>query len=138
PDLGNFITAGTSHSCAIRAGIASCWGGNASGQLGLGDATDRSVATLISGGQTWRQVHAGRNHTCALDADYAVFCWGGNDRGQLGQGNRQSQSVPSQVDLPGAALVLRSNFENSCAILDDSRLYCWGKNFEGNLGQNDA
>ena len=36
------VTAGGTHSCAIRSdGSVKCWGNNFSGQLGLGDAIAR-------------------------------------------------------------------------------------------------
>ena len=34
------IAAGRFHTCAIHDGIAKCWGGNGSGQLGVGELAD--------------------------------------------------------------------------------------------------
>lgn len=81
------VTAGTRHTCAIRAaGQLYCWGGNEAGQLGLGDTAGRRSPTEVPmpGGVPWAAVDAGSAHTCAIREDGVLFCWGDNFTLQAG------------------------------------------------------
>ncbi len=138
PNGVHAVSAGTSHSCAVVDGSLFCWGENASGQLGLGDAELRTSPSRVSTGSSWRTVAAGSTHSCALDDGGSVYCWGGNDRGQLGQGDRQSRSTPVRVELPDRATALSTNFNHTCVLVEGGALICWGENFEGQLGLDDA
>lgn len=131
------VSNGEYHACAVFTSGVACWGSNVSGQLGLGDAADRSTPTLLSNTAGWTKVHAAAQHSCALDAEGGVWCWGANDRGQLATGDRQSRTTPVRVALPLPVTVLASRFNHACAISSDASLYCWGENFEGQLGQAD-
>lgn len=132
------VAVGLSHSAAISSGHLYAWGANDSGELGLGDTTERHVPTELTSTQTFVSVTAGDDYTCTLDDAGAVYCFGANDRGQLGQGDRQARSVPTRVALPLPARVVSDDFEHVCALLADASLYCWGENFEGELGQSDS
>jgi alpha-tubulin suppressor-like RCC1 family protein len=138
PDLViSAVAAGTQHSAAISSGRLYTWGANESGELGLGDTTERNVPTELVAEQTFVSVSAGGDYTCVLDDAGSVYCFGANDRGQLGQGDREARSQPVRVPLPVAARVVSNNFEHVCALLANAELYCWGQNFEGELGQDD-
>jgi alpha-tubulin suppressor-like RCC1 family protein len=70
-----FISAGTFHSCAIVNNRATCWGGNARGQLGDGTKNDSAAPTLgpnfsVTG------LGAGGSTTCARLTDKSISCWG--------------------------------------------------------------
>ena len=93
-DAATMISAG-GHTCAILTGGAvKCFGGNAFGQLGLGNTTPigRSVApssvAAINLGEPAVRVAAGGEHTCALLQSGRVACWGHNNYGQLGLGQK--------------------------------------------------
>ena len=90
------------HTCAVLDnGSLKCWGWNISGQLGLGDTTDRGDAAGEMGdnlpavdvgtGRTVVAVTTGLAHTCARLDDGSLKCWGINDKGQLGQGDTQTR-----------------------------------------------
>lgn len=92
------LDAGDDHTCAILStGSVKCWGANTSGDLGLGDTTNRggsagqmgdNLPTIDLGtGRTARAIVPGAAHSCALLDDRTVKCWGWNNNGQLGQGN---------------------------------------------------
>jgi hypothetical protein len=77
-------------------GTLKCWGGNARGQLGLGDINNRgdipgemgAALPVIDLGQG-KRVKAfamGGVSTCAIVTGNIVKCWGGNDSGALGLG----------------------------------------------------
>ena len=89
------ITAGSLHSCALRAdGTISCWGYNSSGQLGNGQSgddwydrsADSAVPVEVAGIKDATAITAGYEHSCALHQDGTISCWGENDYGQLGNG----------------------------------------------------
>jgi alpha-tubulin suppressor-like RCC1 family protein len=94
------ISAGRSHSCAVETGGAlSCWGENASGELGDGSTTQATVPVeiLASGIQ---DVDAGVRYTCGLREDGDMFCWGRNAFGGLGDGTTTNRSAPTAVAFP--------------------------------------
>jgi len=92
------VTVGSNHVCVLQTGgVVRCWGGNASGQLGLGDASNRGdnaneIASLpavnLGTGKTAIDVSAGANTTCAVLNDGTVKCWGNGSAGVLGTGNQ--------------------------------------------------
>lgn len=88
------VSAGFRHTCGIDAnGLAWCWGGNSSGQLGDGnDGTAAALPVPVVGGIRFAGVSAGFLHTCGVTPDGLLYCWGRNSEGQLGN---QSRSVDS-------------------------------------------
>jgi alpha-tubulin suppressor-like RCC1 family protein len=149
------LGAGDTHNCAIlNDGSLKCWGGNADGQLGLGDSAARGNDSGEMGeflppvnlgkGRTATAVALGTGHTCALLDDATVKCWGLNDAGQLGLGNttdrgdnpgEMGDSLPA-VDLGMNAKVvaIAAGSEHTCALLDDGKVKCWGGSDFGQLG----
>ncbi len=122
------------HTCAlINGGSIRCWGENNHGQLGYTGSVigyepgpEVPIDNLV-----WKRVFVGRDHSCALDADDAMYCWGSNARGQLGVGNESlMESVdPVAVLLPSNVQDAALNDRSSCAILrGEGQLYCWGDN----------
>lgn len=92
------IATGSKHTCAVRSGAVYCWGGGASGQLGMGDNADRAWATVESSGLTSgvTALSAGGSSTCAVHSGIAK-CWGVNTRMQLGDGTTTSRNAPVSV-----------------------------------------
>jgi alpha-tubulin suppressor-like RCC1 family protein len=140
PAKATALAAGAHHVCALLAsGRIACWGANDSGQLGLGDAADRShPAVADTGPLVVRTVAAGGDTTCVLLEGGAVTCFGANDRGQLGLGDAVARQTP-----PPAAVALGSGRSASglavggafaCAVLDTSQAKCWGDNQTAELG----
>ena len=81
--------AGVNHTLCITAdGSLFAWGYNDCGQLGVGDADQSRVPTLVTGLQGEQVVHvaAGESHTICTTADGSVFTWGNGSDGQLGDG----------------------------------------------------
>ena len=73
------------------------WGWNIYGELGLGDATDRSSPVQVGALTTWSSVANGSYHTTALKTDGTLWIWGYNSFGQLGLGDTTKRSSPVQV-----------------------------------------
>ena len=90
------ISAGGGQTCALlHDGAVKCWGRNDTGQLGIGDTSNRGdqpnemgdnlPAVDLGTGNTAIAISAGLQ-TCALLDNQAVKCWGLNNFGQLGLG----------------------------------------------------
>lgn len=82
------IAVGQKHSCAVlKNGSVTCWGGNASGELGgspVGGPFGPLTPVAVEGVSGVTQIAAGANFTCARVKDQSVKCWGNNQFGQLG------------------------------------------------------
>ncbi|MFO0681251.1 MAG: hypothetical protein U0234_04330 [Sandaracinus sp.] len=143
------VSVGNYHTCAIRAdGSLWCWGGPASGQLGVGT----SVLGLMGVAEPqrvpgrWRAVSCGQRTTCAIDDEGRLRCWGagqirtGTDPdpvfvGILGDGaTTLSAPTPIAVLPPTPSTTWRSvsvAARHACAIREgDQTLWCWGDNRE--------
>ena len=112
------IAAGEVHTCALLDdATVKCWGGNGSGQLGLGNTTSRGdnanemgdslPAVALGAGRTAVSIATKFDDTCAVLDDGSVKCWGINNSGQLGlsdtttRGDNASEMGDS---LPAVAL----------------------------------
>jgi alpha-tubulin suppressor-like RCC1 family protein len=123
-----------------------CWGNNVYGELGLGDAVQRSQpggAALLGANRTAVSVVTGATSVCALLDNGDTKCWGNNTYGQLGLGDTLPRSNPST--LPAVSLGagrtaqdLGVMAEATCAALDDGTVKCWGHNGLGALGLGDT
>ena len=128
------VAAGDDHAVALTAaGAVWAWGGNASGQLGLGststyEATPRLVASL-SGAVA---VSAGGAFCAARKSDGTLWVWGENGSGQLGLGDAIDRLVPTQV-LSGVALVALGR-AHAAVAKSDGTVWAWGDNSSRQLG----
>lgn len=136
-------------------GKISCWGTDASGQLGLAAGYTRQAcggapcvinATVnplpqpqysgasINGASGWWDV--GAAHVCAkTDTDFT--CWGDNAGGQLGDGTRTARSVPTAITLPtGTINKVTAGVAHTCVDINGAGLHCWGTGGNGRLGDN--
>ncbi|BCJ47303.1 hypothetical protein GCM10010168_71080 [Actinoplanes ianthinogenes] len=125
------------HSCGLTAsGTAYCWGDNASGQLGVGDTTNRLAPAPVAmpAGVRFTAVKAGGYHTCGLTGDGEIYCWGAG--GAIGSGDMASRSTPFPVAAPAGVTFtqLTVGWRHTCALGDDRRGYCWGLGSYGRLG----
>lgn len=153
------LAMGNGSSCAVLVGgRLKCWGGNAYGELGLGDTANRGDAPGEMGDAlpfvdvgTNRRVQAivaGLQVTCGLLDAAQLKCWGSNTNGALGTGDLVSRGVGAgqmgdalpPIDL-GAGRAVKSlvvGYGHVCAVLDNAKLKCWGRNEYGELGLGDT
>jgi alpha-tubulin suppressor-like RCC1 family protein len=126
---------GVSHACAVTStGDAECFGSNAHGELGAGNAIDSAKPLKIAGITKVSQIAVGDAHSCALSEDGTIRCWGDNSKGQLGDGTNESRNVPTLIKgLPRANSIFAGAM-HTCAVLSDRSLSCWGDNTHGQLG----
>lgn len=153
------VVAGRSHACALLGdGRVKCWGGNARGQLGLGDNINRGSApgdmailpfVNLGSGKRAVQLAAGAAHTCAVLDDGTAKCWGANLNGELGQGHaRDIGDGPDEmgdhlapIDLgttTGGTLQIVAGDGHTCALLGIGSVKCFGTNDTGQLGRGDT
>ena len=92
------VSAGNSHTCAIRSSALYCWGSNLAGEIGDGTTTLRTVPAAVQNmGNNVTATSAGAHYTCAIKSAEEVYCWGDNFFGQLGDGTRTGRSAPVRV-----------------------------------------
>ena len=132
---------GERHTCALATdAVAYCWGANAEGALGLGDAVARLVPAR-SLGAPYSALTAGDGFTCALKSGGELFCWGANGESQLGFFDLAKPGAPSLQPLRVGAGLYRqvaAGQGHACALGVDGGLECWGRNTEGQLGSGSA
>lgn len=138
-----FVSTGKRHTCGIKTdGSLWCWGDNSDAQLGLGSAAGDTdyfpTPQLVDNNRRWAEVHAGAEHTCALEQDNAeLHCWGNNASGQLGTGDNLERIQPTAIATSQQWQYLASGEDHSCAVDTESKLHCWGANLHGQLGLGD-
>jgi alpha-tubulin suppressor-like RCC1 family protein len=133
------IVPGVAYTCAVPAdGRVHCWGGNESGQLGVGDRARRANPAAVAGDLRLAILATGGGHTCGLDLDGTAHCWGQNENGQLGDGSRASRLAPVAVRFGTSFRSLASGLAHTCGISDQGSAYCWGSNASGQLGDGSA
>jgi len=103
------------------------WGLNASGQLGDGTNTSRSVPKLIDGSKPYKQVISGAFHHMALDFSGNVYCWSDNTFGQMGDGTQVTKSVPTLVLGGHNFIQVASGQGCKVGMTTSGALYWWGR-----------
>jgi alpha-tubulin suppressor-like RCC1 family protein len=104
PPPGAFktVTAGWSHTCAIRFDdTVACWG------------EESWTGKTQPPAGAFAQIAAGQEHTCGLRVGGAVVCWGFDREGQI--------EAP-----PGTFTQVSAGTNHSCAVRDDAEVVCWG------------
>lgn len=113
PPPGAFkaVTAGWSHTCAIRLDdTVACWG------------EDSWVGKTHPPGGAFVAIDAGQEHNCGLRFDGTVGCWGFDREGQV--------RAP-----PGTFTQVSAGSTHSCGVRTDATIACWG---DDTYGQSDV
>jgi alpha-tubulin suppressor-like RCC1 family protein len=106
--------------------------------VGCGDATAPEPGPTLHTGQApalqFRQVSAGRVHTCGVTAGNVAYCWGDNALGRLGDGTLAQRLRPVRV-VGGLRFVhVSTGTDHTCGVTTGNVAYCWGDNRFGQLG----
>lgn len=132
------IAAGGSHTCVLRAtSAASCWGSNASGQLGSGStAAYSSVPVQVAGGAVYQAIVAGDAHTCAVRTDGFMACWGASNTHQLGTGTSSASptATPQVLSSMPKTTGLAAGGNHTCGLTKGGAIKCWGSRVYGQVG----
>ena len=143
---GANLTVGSAHVCSLVAvnGSPRCWGGNASGELGVGFASPPPPGYEVDSlGQAERPaiigngyaIFAGFDNTCQIAAQQELWCWGSNANGLLGNpAITPSVVAPLRLPMPIRFTTLQMNRTTACGIDTESVTYCWGRNQNGEIG----
>ena len=148
------MSGGRGHTCALTSTNAAwCWGDNATGALGTGDATGpegcfgyngpipcSSRPTPVIGGRQFRSISAGDGYTCAITTDFRAYCWGLNSFSELGIGSSVYQTATPLAVAGGHQFrQIDAGVYHTCGVsYPDNRLYCWGTNTYGQLPADEA
>jgi alpha-tubulin suppressor-like RCC1 family protein len=99
------VSIGNQHTAAIKTdGTLWTWGNGNNGKLGNGSTSNTNIITPITtfaGGNNWKQVSAGYNHTAAIKTDGTLWTWGKGTDGQLGITLTANRSTPVFVSSVG-------------------------------------
>ncbi|MGN5240460.1 Hsp70 family protein [Rhodococcus sp. SJ-3] len=129
------VSAGGWFTCADSRGDVSCWGLNASGQLGDGTTDSRYSPVPVELPSPASALGTGREHACAALDDGTTYCWGYNTFGQLGVGTTDPSTEPVRIDMPASVTALSAGEDHTCALTDGGEGYCWGRNTNGQAGE---
>ena len=121
-------------------GTVRTFGANASGQLGVNDATDRAtpVQVVNISTATYLGTFGYSYFTAVLLADGTVRTFGANGNGQLGVGDTASRLTPVQVLNITSATTVAPGGYHAAVLLTDGTVRTFGGNARGQLGVNDT
>jgi len=127
------VSGGNNHMTAIKTdGTLWIWGTGGFGTLGNGATTGNisTPVTTFAGGNNWKQVSSGNNHTAAIKTDGTLWTWGLASDGRLGNG-----ATAGNISTPVTTFAGGTNWKQvSCggghiaAIKTDGTLWTWGSN----------
>ncbi|XP_067297061.1 E3 ISG15--protein ligase HERC5 [Pseudorasbora parva] len=134
------ISAGGDHSFVLSlSGVVFGWGKNSSGQLGLGDTTDRHVPTVVNSLNRKKTVSisCGGEHTATLSKGGTVFTFGSGGSGQLGHNSFKDELHPRLVaELWGSKVsqVTCGRRHTLVSVSSSKLIYSFGCGMQGQLG----
>jgi len=111
------------------------WGGNGSGDLGIGNPSfGETLPQQVIDLSDVKAIAGGNFHSLALLTNGTLRAWGGNQQGQLGNGKTSGGEVtPVEVRrLIGVKAVAAGT--HSLALLSNGMVTTWGDNSFGQLG----
>ena len=161
------LTSGDQHTCGVTTNDAVyCWGTNELGQLGNGTSTGPETCVAkgsddelehapcsttpvrVVGRLRFRQVSAGRYHTCGVTTDNRAYCWGASFWGQLGNGTNKGpetcgthapcSTAPVRVARQLRFRQVSAGDDHTCGVTTENVAYCWGVNDGGELGHGNS
>eukprot|EP01035_Chromulina_nebulosa_P018786 gene18786-24553_t len=131
------LSCGLGHTLfLIESGSVYSWGNGGNGRLGLGDTSDRSIATLISSmsDEIIVSIQCGASHSLALTGSGSVYTWGKNTQGQCGVSHTDDVLKPKMIrTLPFNYHVitqLAAGWEHSLALTEDGKVFSWGSGYK--------
>ncbi|XP_055779860.1 probable E3 ubiquitin-protein ligase HERC3 isoform X2 [Salvelinus fontinalis] len=134
------ITAGGDHSFALSlSGAVFGWGKNTTGQLGLGDTTNRHAPAPVDCLNLKKTVliSCGGEHTAVLTKGGVVFTFGSGRYGQLGHNSLRDELQPRVVgQLWGSKVTqIACGRHHTLAFVGPSnKIYSFGHGEQGQLG----
>ncbi len=116
------ISAGRSHSCAVRSdGTVVCWGADDLGQLGNGTTNALTNAPVVVPGiDDAVALSAGPDYSCVVRSGGTVACWGSGSQGLVEAG---AIVVRAPADVHGAdnAMAITTGLGSACFLRATAR-----------------
>jgi alpha-tubulin suppressor-like RCC1 family protein len=133
------VSCGHLHTAAIKTdGTLWTWGWPDGGRLGVDFSLVGSrftPVTTFAGGNNWKQVSSGYDHTAAIKTDGTLWTWGNGSLGKLGNANTTNIYIPVTTFAGGTDWKQVScGRQNTAAIKTDGTLWTWGPGTSGRLG----
>ena len=115
-------------------------GNNYSGQLGLGDITDRKIFTQVTTNiDNIKEVYCGGNYTIILKNDGTLWGCGCNTFGQLGLGDKTNRTTFTQITTNiNDIKEIYCGGSHTFMLKNDGTLWSCGYNYNGQLGLGDS
>jgi alpha-tubulin suppressor-like RCC1 family protein len=141
------VSAGNTHTIfQDTTGKVYSVGLNTSGQLGLGDTTQRTTPFLITyfnnSNILIKSVITGYNHTIFLDTTGKVYAAGINASGQLGLGDLTQRTTPTPIPyfntIPISSVSTGGQGYHTIFVDTTGKVYAVGQNTYGQLGLGDT
>lgn len=126
------ISVGSTQVCAIGALDSKlyCWGS-------YGGGIEHNPTILSDGASAggWREISAGYDVTCAIDANYDSYCWGLTRGYRMGRtGSSGPYGTPVKQTTTEKFTTISQGERGGCALTATGQLYCWGDNPFGEAG----
>ena len=134
------VSAGRSHTAAIKtSGQIWTWGCNG-GQLGDGTTTNRcSPVREFCSASDWCSVSAGGSHTTAIKTPGQLWSWGCNGCGRLGDGTTTTRCSPVREFCSATDwCCVSAGSYHTAAVKTSGQIWVWGNNVYGRLGDGTA
>ncbi|MCJ7766296.1 MAG: hypothetical protein MUP09_10200 [Thiovulaceae bacterium] len=133
------VSAGGNHTAAIKTdGTLWTWGVGSFGRLGNASTTSpkSTPVTTFAGGNNWKQVSCGSQHTAAIKTDGTLWTWGQGISGRLGNGATSGNISTPVTTFAGGTnwKQVSSGGSHTAAIKTDGTLWTWGLGTAGRLG----
>ena len=131
------VACGDIHVLAIKTdGSLWVWGRGADGQLGTNNTADRSIpVTTFIGGNDWKSIAGGVQHSAAVKTDGSLWTWGTNDFAHLGINDTTQRNTPVTTFAGGNTWKsVACGRSHTIALKTDGTLWTWGRGEDGRLG----
>jgi alpha-tubulin suppressor-like RCC1 family protein len=128
------VSAGGSHSLAIRAGRLYSWGLNTNGQLGQNNTTNLDVPTQVGSDTNWTWCSAGSSFSLAVKAGQLLTC-GSNADFRTGLNTSSGNTLVFTVANSATTWTITSAGDRHGIAIRTDSLFSWGVNINGRTGQ---
>lgn len=134
------ISAGSVHTCGVRAGVAYCWGGNDDAEVGGTGQVVTAPQQVPFGFSdfTVENIAALDRATCAVGKRGGVdhlYCWGVVDATEVSVDGLQTPTLIGANPANTKWTKVVGAGGHRCALRDDGAVFCWGVNALGQTGQ---
>jgi len=121
-------------ACAVlSAGGAKCWGNNAGGRLGTGDAVSGPTPRPVVGSADFVKISTFDDRACAVTTARQVWCWGNASSDEFAPYTSGYFLAP--IQLPGLLLSeVELTYVANCGLGTSGEAICWGDPVDLGLG----